>query len=147
MWRLAGYNIERPLADAISEHACTWVHACFPLQRESRQKRLHCYRGDMSCSRGKGTEWASRGAALLGDEGKSRGQDQNAKESKRECLRPACKITLGRTEAALQLINNAQHLQGSSKAWTQEWTNRSFGQRRSVALQGWNVEEEVKRLI
>lgn len=54
-------------------------------QRQSRRKRLGCCRGDTRCSRGKGTGRASAGAALLGRRGgKSRGQDQDAKESERE---------------------------------------------------------------
>lgn len=93
-------------------------------QWQSRRKWLDCSRGDTSCSRGKGTGRASAGAASLGRRGEKvevRTRTQRSRKGSAGWLRPACKITLGRTEAALLLINSAQHLLGSSEAWTREW--------------------------
>lgn len=120
--RLAGHYTEEPLVGAISEHASARL---FRFATGVSAKWLYCSRGDVSFGRGKGTGRAIGGAALSGDKVKSRGQEQNAKELKREHQTSSCCLQdyFGRTEAALQSINSIQHLQGSSKVWT----DRSFG--------------------
>lgn len=124
MWRAAGHYIGKPLVDATGQRACTWARACFTLTTAVSAKAawLFPWRHELQPREGNWT--TSAGAALLGRQGEKvevRTRTQRSRKGSAGWLRPACKITLGRTEAALLLINSAQHLLGSSEAWTREW--------------------------